>query len=73
MYKKKIILKKNADILETFDASNLSKYKKQAQEIKDLKIKWNDKMKWYQQKEALNAKEEASKLADLQFLLLQMK
>ena len=48
-------------------------YRKPAQTMKEIKLQWNEQMEVYQhqgysQKEALNIKEEVSKLADLQYL-----
>ena len=70
---KKMILKKSSDLLNRIDKTKLHMFKKPAEEIKDIRLQWNDKMKQYQEKgysekEAQNLKEEQKKLKDLDFL-----
>ena len=65
-----MILNKGRDLIKSQD---LSKFKKPAQKMKELKLQWNDKMKemetkGFSKKEALNLQEETKKLADLEFL-----
>ena len=70
---KKMILNKSFDLLQKIDIAKLCMFRKPSEEIKEICIEWNEKMKHYQQqgysqKEALNLKEEQSKLKDLEFL-----
>ena len=68
---KKMVLNKSADLLS--DSRKLKSFRKPSLAIKEIKLKWNTKMKAYEEKgfsekEALNLKEEASKIKDLDFL-----
>ena len=61
-----MILNKGRDLIKSQD---ISKFKKPAQKIKEIKLQWNDKMKetenkGFSKKEALNLQEETKKLAD---------
>ena len=69
---KKMVLNKSSDILQKMDKTRLYMFRKPSEDIKEIRLEWNEKMKQYQQqgysqKEALNMKEEKSKLKDLVF------
>lgn len=73
---KKMILNKSSDMLQKIDKAKLHTFRKPSEEIKEIRLRWNEKMKQYQQqgyseKEALNMKEEQNKLKDLDFLKCQ--
>ena len=71
---RKIILKQAEDLVQdTSKSPKFKRYKKEAQCIKDIKVKWSEKMvllekEGYQAKDALNVKKDASKVKDLEFL-----
>ena len=73
---RKMVLNSSFDKINNSDSRLFMDFRKQASDIKDLKIKWNSKMKalqeeGYTEKDLLNLKREAQKLADLEFLKTQ--
>ena len=68
---RKMVLNKSHDLLNR--AASFRRFLPQAKEIKELKVKWNERMaglqvQGYNEKEVLNLKLEAQKLEDLEFL-----
>ena len=69
-----IVVKASADILSTkTKPAEFRKFRKQADEIENVKARWNEKMRKLQEqgcteKELLNVKKEANRLKDLTFL-----
>ena len=66
-----MVLNRSADLIES--AKSLNQYRKAAQSIKEIRVKWNNRIKeleklGYDNKEALNLRKDASKLQDLEFL-----
>ena len=69
---RKMVLNKSADLI-SHSGSQYKKFRKQAAEIKELKVSWNRKMKGleekrFSQKEIVNTNLERQKLDDLKFL-----
>jgi len=67
-----MVLNKSSDLLQNIDKGKLHMFRNPSEEIKEIRLQWNDKIKLYKQqgysqKEALNLKEEQSKLKDLDF------
>lgn len=68
-----MVINKSMDILEKADISKLSKFRKPAQEIKEIKLEWNQQLNQYEElgyskQDSLNRKKEATKYQLLESL-----
>ena len=68
-----IVLNRAADLLQSINPKEIKSFKKQAEEIKELRKGWNKKMtaleeQGYTEKEILNTKKDNVKLQDLELL-----
>ena len=73
---RKMVLNKSSDLIPK-NSGVFRKFRRQAREIKELKLKWNEKMvalqeKGFTEKDMLNLKLENQKLEDLEFLRTQI-